>query len=63
MAELSAVNTLIHGRPVVVSVNNGLGTVYRARYVNLPHGDAVNACSRLEHGPTGCVILSPDAQS
>lgn len=63
MAELSAVNTLIHGRPVVVSVNNGLGTVYRARYVNLPHGDAVDACSRLAHGPTGCVILSPDAQS
>jgi hypothetical protein len=63
MAELSAVNTLIHGRPMVVSVNNGLGTIYRARYVGLPHEDAVDACGRLSHGPTGCVILSPDAQS
>lgn len=63
MAELSAVNTLIHGSPMVMSVNNGLGTVYRARYVNLPHDDAVDACGRLAHGPTGCVILSPDSQS
>jgi len=63
MAELSAVNTLIHGRPVVASVNNGLGTVYRARYVGLGHDDAIDACGKLAHGPTGCVILSPDSQS
>jgi hypothetical protein len=63
MAELSAVNSLIHGRPMVASVNNGLGTIYRARYVGLPHEDALNACGKLSHGPTGCVILSPDAQS
>jgi hypothetical protein len=63
IAELSAVNTLMHGHPTVISLNNGSGTVYRARYTGLPHADAVDACGRLAHGPTGCVVLSPDAQS
>jgi hypothetical protein len=63
IAELSAVNSLIHGHPMVVSVSSGSGTVYRARYVSLPHGDAVDACGRLSHGPTGCIVLSPDSQS
>ncbi|OYY05122.1 MAG: hypothetical protein B7Y73_02515 [Acidocella sp. 35-58-6] len=63
IAELSAVQMLLHGKPVVASVNNGLGTIYRARFVGLPHDQAVDACQRLSGGPTGCVILSPDAQS
>jgi hypothetical protein len=63
IAELSAVQMLIHGQPVVVSVHSGSSTKYRARVVGLPHDDAVNACERLSTGPTGCVILSPDAQS
>jgi hypothetical protein len=63
MAELSAVQMLLHGQPVVMSVHRGSGTLYRARVVGLPHDQAVGACQRLLSGPTGCVILSPDAQS
>lgn len=63
IAELSAVEMLMHGQPVVVSSHTGSGTRYRARVVGLPHEMAVDACQRLSSGPTGCVILSPDGQS
>jgi len=62
IAELSAVRMLMHGQPLVVSVHTSSHTRYRARFVNLPRNDALDACHRLEGGPTGCVILSPDAQ-
>lgn len=62
IAELSAVRMLMHGQPVVVSVHASSSTRYRARFVDLPHDDALEACRRLSGGPTGCVILSPDAQ-
>jgi hypothetical protein len=63
IAELSAVSMLMHGQPMVMSVHISSGTMYRARFVGLPHDQAVDACQRLAGGPTGCVILSPDAQS
>jgi cell division protein FtsN len=63
IAELSAVQMLMHGEPVVVSTHSESGTKYRARVVGLPHELAVDACQRLSSGPTGCVILSPDGQS
>ncbi len=63
IAELSAVSMLMHGHPVVMRVDLASGTKYRARVVDLPHEAAINACQRLSGGPTGCVILSPDAQS
>ena len=63
MAELSAVQMLMHGHPRVVATRNGDVTKYRARFVGLPHEQAVDACERLSHGPTGCVVLSPAAQS
>lgn len=63
IAELSAVQTLIHGHPVVVSVHESTHTMYRARFVGLPHDQAVGACQKLTGGPTGCVVLSPEAQS
>ena len=63
MAELSAVRILVAGRPVVVSVHAAGRVKYRARFVGLPHDDAVDACDRLSDGPTGCVVLSPEAQS
>ncbi len=62
IAELSAVSALMHGQPMVMPVHLSSGTMYRARVVNLPHGEAIDACQRLSGGPTGCVILSPDAQ-
>ncbi len=63
IAELSAVQVLIHGEPMVVSIHVNAGTMYRARVIRLPHEEAVDACQRLLTGPTGCIILSPDAQS
>jgi hypothetical protein len=63
IAELSAVQMLMGGHPMVISVQAGGHTKYRARFVGLMHEDAVNACSRLSAGPTGCVLLSPDEQS
>jgi hypothetical protein len=63
IAELSAVQVLMHGQPVVVAVHADAGTVYRARVVALPHAQAIEACHRLLGGPTGCEVLSPDAQS
>jgi hypothetical protein len=63
IAELSAISALMHGQPMVMPVHLSSGTMYRARVVNLPHDQAIDACQRLSGGPTGCVILSPDAQS
>ncbi len=62
IAELSAVSVLIHGHPEVMRVQLASGTKYRARVVGLPHDQAIDACQRLTGGPTGCVVLSPDAQ-
>ena len=63
IAELSAVQVLMQGHPVVVAVHANAGTVYRARVVQLPHEQAIEACHKLLGGPTGCEVLSPDAQS
>ncbi|MBU6418193.1 MAG: transglycosylase SLT domain-containing protein [Proteobacteria bacterium] len=63
MAELTGANMLMRAQPVVMTIHTGSGTKYRARFVGLQHEEAVNACSRLSGGPTGCVVLSPDAQS
>ena len=63
IAELSAVQMLVNGRPMVMSVYAGGRTRYRARVTGLAHEAAVNACGRLSSGPTGCMVLSPDAQS
>lgn len=63
IAELSAVQMLMTGQAEVISTRAYGKTKFRARVVGLPHEDAVNACSRLADGPTGCVVLSPEAQS
>ena len=63
IAELSAVQMLMGGHPMVVSVHAEGHVKYRARFVGLMREDAENACSRLSGGPTGCKVLSPDEQS
>jgi hypothetical protein len=63
IAELSAVQMLMGGHPMVISVHASGHTKYRARFVGLMRDDAVHACSRLSGGPTGCVVLSPEEQS
>jgi hypothetical protein len=61
IAELSAVQMLMGGHPMVMSIHADGHVKYRARFVGLPHDDAVNACNRLASGPTGCVVISPEA--
>jgi len=63
IAELSAIAMLMNGHPMVVSVHYDGITKYRARVVGLPRENAINACAQLAAGRTGCVVLSPDAQS
>ena len=62
IAELSAVRMLIRAQPVVQTINTARGTLYRARFLHLSHGAAVKACERLDNAPTGCAVLSPEAQ-
>jgi hypothetical protein len=62
IAELSAVSSLIKGQAVVQSISTAHGQFYRARFVDLPHEQAIAACQRLNRGPTGCEVLSPEAQ-
>jgi hypothetical protein len=47
---------------VVERIDTGYSVKYRARFIDLPHTDAIDACHRLHGGPTSCTILSPDAQ-
>ncbi len=61
LAELSAVRMLVGGHATVQRVEANGRFKYRARIVGLPHDDAVDACGRLGHSPTGCEVLSPDA--
>lgn len=61
IAELAAVAMLMKGQPVVQPISTAHGRFFRARFVNLGHEDAVNACRRLNGGATGCEVLSPDA--
>ncbi|CAG4908737.1 unnamed protein product [Acidocella sp. C78] len=61
IAELAAVAMLIRAQPVVEPVATAHGRFYRARFVDLPHDTAVNACHALRGGPTGCALVAPGA--
>ncbi|OYV55851.1 MAG: lytic transglycosylase [Acidiphilium sp. 20-67-58] len=61
IAELAAVAMLIKAQPMVEPVATTHGQFYRARFVNLPHDAAVNACQALRGGPTGCALVAPGA--
>ncbi len=63
IAELSAAQMLGKSRPFVMSVFVRGHTYYRARFGGLEREAAQNACDRLSSGPTGCEVLSPEAQS
>lgn len=49
--------------PVVASVRQSNGILYRARLTGLSHGSATQACERLVRVRTSCMLVSPDAQS
>ena len=51
------------GRVQVGSVKQPHGVLWRARVTGLSRETAVQACEKLSRGRTGCIVLSPDAQS
>ncbi len=50
-------------RPIVASVREPHGRLFRARLGGLSRDTAVQACERLTRGRTNCMVVSPDAQS
>ncbi len=47
---------------VVAGVRQPGGTLYRARLSGLSHEAAAEACERLSHARTSCMVVSPEAQ-
>jgi cell division septation protein DedD len=56
--ELSVAHTSVSGVH-----QGGHGQLYRARWTGLSRDSAVQACQRLAHGRTSCMVLSPESQS
>jgi len=54
--------TLASVQPVVGAVHHGSGTLYRARLAGLSRDAAIQACEKLSK-KSGCIVVSPDAQS
>ena len=55
-AELAVAHTSVSG------VHQPHGQLYRARMTGLSRDAAVQACQRLAHGRTSCMVLSPESQ-
>jgi len=49
-------------RTSVSGVHQQRGQLYRARLTGLSRDAAVQACQRLAHGRTSCMVLSPESQ-
>ncbi len=46
--------------PYVASVHQGRGQLWRARMTGMSHDAATNACKKLAHARTACLVLSPE---
>lgn len=55
-AELAVAHTSVSG------VRQGRAMLYRARLTGLSREAAVQACERLAHGRTSCMVVSPESQ-
>jgi cell division septation protein DedD len=56
-AELAVAHVFVAG------VRQSHGLLYRARLTGLSRDAAIEACGRLAHSRSSCMVLSPDAQS
>ncbi|HEY2620426.1 MAG TPA: lytic transglycosylase domain-containing protein [Acetobacteraceae bacterium] len=54
--ELAVAHTSVSG------VHQGRGQLYRARWTGLSREAAMQACQRLAHGRTSCMVVSPESQ-
>ena len=55
-SELAVAHTSVSG------VRQGRAMLYRARMTGLSRESAVQACERLAHGRTSCMVVSPESQ-
>lgn len=62
-ARAGAQGVLGASHPAVASVHQGHGMLWRARLTGLSKEAAVQACGKLAHGHTGCLVVSPESQS
>lgn len=49
--------------PWVASVHQGRSVLWRARMTGISRETAIEACDKLTHSKTTCIVLSPEAQS
>ncbi|MDR3538342.1 MAG: transglycosylase SLT domain-containing protein [Acetobacteraceae bacterium] len=49
-------------RPHVASVQQARGRLWRARLTGMSRETALQACEKISHTHTSCIVLSPDAQ-
>lgn len=49
--------------PYVASIRQGRAVLWRARMTGMSRETAVQACEKITHARTSCIVLSPDAQS
>lgn len=49
--------------PFVASVHQGRSVLWRARMTGMSRETAVQACEKITHAHSSCIVLSPDAQS
>ncbi len=50
-------------RPYVAGVHQGHAVLWRARMIGMSRGTAIEACQKITHGRSNCIVLSPGAQS
>ncbi|WP_428487753.1 lytic transglycosylase domain-containing protein [Rhodopila sp.] len=48
--------------PFVASIHQGRAILWRARMTGMSRDTAVQACDKLMHGRSACIVLSPNAQ-
>ena len=61
-ARENAREVLGYAHTVVAGVRQPGGTLYRARLTGLSRDAAAQACERLNHARTNCMVVSPNAQ-
>jgi hypothetical protein len=62
-AQGKAQGELAVAHPFVASVHQGHSTLWRARMTGMSRETAIQACEKITHGKSNCIVLSPDAQS
>jgi hypothetical protein len=61
-AQHSAHVELAVAHPFTSSVHQGHGVLWRARMTGMSRETAIQACEKITHGRSNCIVLSPDAQ-